>query len=141
MLLTAIQSYADDIIISAVQLKVIDFGCSRRSTKSPRPWYTNPRIYGGTRKYNAPELHKGELFQPEKADVWAMGAVLYEMLTGERAFQDEDSIKKGLLNYYPEQTSNVHGVNLLWPLIAGCFQEDPRKRWSAERLSRHPLLQ
>ncbi|KAI0759468.1 kinase-like domain-containing protein [Irpex lacteus] len=126
------------VIDDNLKLKLIDFGGSLRSTELPRPWYTNPRVYGGTRVYNAPELHKGEQFQPEKADSYAMGAVLYEMLTGERAFQDEASITKGLLNYNPETTSNVEGLNSLWPLMEGCFEG---KRWSADRLSKHPLLQ
>ncbi|KAI0763926.1 kinase-like domain-containing protein [Irpex lacteus] len=116
------------VIDDNLKLKLIDFGGSLRSTELPRL---------GTRVITHRNYTKESNFSLRK-QTHAMGAVLYEMLTGERAFQDEASITKGLLNYNPETTSNVEGLNSLWPLMEGCFEG---KRWSADRLSKHPLLQ
>ena len=43
----------------------------------------------GTAAYMAPEQARGQLVD-KRADIWAFGCVLYEMLTGRKAFAGED---------------------------------------------------
>ena len=62
------------------QVKVIDFGVSRRVDEAP----AEEASIAGTPAYMAPEQWKGE---PETAsDVYALGCVLYELVTGETPF-------------------------------------------------------
>jgi len=70
--------------------KVLDFGLARllstdaRSFASPT---STPPTLAGTLPYMAPEQLTGGRLDP-RTDVWALGAILYEMLTGRRAFDD-----------------------------------------------------
>ena len=83
-------------------MKVLDFGlaktfdtdaASAKASDSPTitsPAMTTPGVILGTAAYMAPEQAKGKPVD-RRADVWALGAVIYEMLTGRRAFAGEDT--------------------------------------------------
>jgi serine/threonine protein kinase len=75
--------------------KVIDFGLAviRSSRDSTR--LTDPNLFVGTMAYAAPEQVRGEPIT-SAADVYAMGVIAYEMLTGVRPFDASDRI--ALLN-------------------------------------------
>jgi serine/threonine-protein kinase len=81
-------------------VKVLDFGLAKAveaaatagGTKSPTitsPAMTHAGVVLGTAAYMAPEQAKGKVVD-RRADIWSFGAVLYEMLTGMRAFPGED---------------------------------------------------
>jgi serine/threonine-protein kinase len=81
-------------------VKVLDFGLAKAVATEPgasEPMSsptislaaTHAGIILGTAAYMAPEQAKGKAVD-RGADVWAFGCVLYEMLTGRRAFQGED---------------------------------------------------
>jgi len=69
--------------------KVLDFGVSLSQTgdETRRP-LTTPGAILGTPKYMAPEQALGSIATPS-ADLFAMGAILYEMLSGAAAFEAE----------------------------------------------------
>ncbi len=81
-------------------VKVLDFGLAKAfagdgggTDLSQRPTLTVIRtqegVIAGTPAYMSPEQACGKAVD-KRADIWAFGCVLYEMLTGKRAFEDED---------------------------------------------------
>jgi Tol biopolymer transport system component len=81
-------------------VKVLDFGLAKALESSPgatevsqSPTITSPAMTGmgvilGTAAYMSPEQAKGRPVD-KRADIWAFGCVLYEMLSGKRAFDGE----------------------------------------------------
>ena len=78
---------ANVIILSGGGLKILDFGVARVGDTT----LTRSHATLGTVSYMAPEQVRGEQLDA-RADVWALGVVLYEMLTGRRPFEGEHEI-------------------------------------------------
>jgi eukaryotic-like serine/threonine-protein kinase len=68
-------------------VKVLDFGISKQLGDNQRV-LTKPSTAIGSPQYMAPEQMEGQDIDV-RADVWALGAILYEMVTGKRAFTGE----------------------------------------------------
>ena len=87
----------------------------------------------GTAAYMAPEQAKGRPVD-RRADVWAFGVVLYEMLTGGRAFDGDDTseILATVLKSEPNwQALPADTPPSIRRLLRRCLEKDPRKRLSA----------
>ena len=81
-------------------VKVLDFGLAKvceapeHAGHDPEAWptltlqSTRPGVLMGTAAYMPPEQARGEVVD-KRADIWAFGCVLYEMLSGKRAFEGE----------------------------------------------------
>ena len=73
-------------------VKLLDFGLATQSGShvpvEATATMTAPGTILGTAAYMSPEQARGKQVD-KRTDVWAFGAVLYEMLTGQRAFQGE----------------------------------------------------
>ncbi len=87
-------------VTSSGHVKILDFGLARLSpiaadavgvTATATPQLTAPHTVLGTARYMAPEQVRGQGVD-YRADIFAFGAVLYEMLSGRRAFAGATAI-------------------------------------------------
>ena len=123
-------------------LKVLDFGLAKVVAGSEDP-ASNPSnsptltarateagIILGTAAYMSPEQAKGRVVD-KRADIWAFGVILHEMLTGQPLFK-ADSVAETLGLIF-SQEHNVAALPQNTPpalraLIARCLVKDPRRR-------------
>jgi Tol biopolymer transport system component len=118
-------------------VKVLDFGLAKFGSgatpgedlqESPTLSMaaTQPGVILGTAAYMAPEQARGRPVD-KRADIWAFGVVLYEMLTGARLFQGED-LTETLASVVKEQP-DLSGVPVsVRRLLERCLEKDPKKR-------------
>lgn len=75
------------------EVKIADFGISQNLSKN----YGFLHDCMGSLNYCSPELLRGEAYN-EKTDIWAMGCILFEMLTGTRCYNgSEEQIKNRII--------------------------------------------
>ncbi|HEY0194708.1 MAG TPA: serine/threonine-protein kinase, partial [Kofleriaceae bacterium] len=101
--------------------KVVDFGIARGSAT-----VTGSRV--GTLAYMAPEQLAGGLVAPCN-DVWSLGVVLFEALTGQLPFEDFDGGRTPQLVDLPPRLGSLTEVSpALDALVAACLARDPGQR-------------
>jgi len=127
-------------------VKVLDFGLAKAldtttSTTSAElansPTLTNRAtelgVILGTAAYMAPEQARGRAVD-RRADIWAFGCVLFEMLTGRRAFEAEDvstTLAEVIKGDAPIAALPPDLPPSLRRLIARCLVKDPKRRLQA----------
>jgi tetratricopeptide (TPR) repeat protein len=105
-------------------IKVLDFGISRHAARAGARMTTTQTVVG-TPHYMAPEQEYG-IVQKEN-DVFSLGAVLYEMVTGVRPYEGSHSAK--LAKGYIRASTRVPNVpQALDALIERSLEPDPEKR-------------
>ncbi len=90
----------------------------------------------GTLQYMAPEQLEGKEVDA-RADIFAFGGVLYEMLTGRRPFEGKSqaSLIGAILDHQPPPVSASQPVSppMLDDIVAQCLAKDPDERWQSVR--------
>lgn len=142
-----------NIMLTKGGAKLLDFGLARGAGLSPStgglsqtPTMTTPLTTQGaivgTLEYMAPEQLEGKETDA-RTDLWAMGLILYEMLTGRRPFQAPS--QAGLIAAILERTPTP--VSTIVPdcppglvrLVDRCLTKDPDDRWQSARDLMHEL--
>jgi serine/threonine protein kinase len=120
-------------ITSDGKVKVLDFGLAKvagvsaaTSEDSPTNIATQSGVILGTAAYMAPEQVRGREVD-KRADIWAFGVLLYELLTGRRLFGSED-IADTLAKVLKEQPDLSDAPLEVRPLLAKCLEKDPKRR-------------
>uniref|UniRef100_UPI003AAE4AC2 cyclin-dependent kinase-like 1 isoform X3 n=1 Tax=Centroberyx gerrardi TaxID=166262 RepID=UPI003AAE4AC2 len=139
----------ENILITKHQvIKLCDFGFARILT-GPCDYYTD---YVATRWYRAPELLVGDTQYGPPVDVWAIGCVFAELLSGIPVWpgkSDMDQlylIRKTLGDLIPRHQqvfSNnqfFSGVSIPEPQEMGCLRMDPAERLTCAQLLQHPYF-
>ena len=127
-------------------VKVLDFGLAKAlepaagaspsvsmSPTITTPAMTHAGIILGTAAYMSPEQARGKTVD-RRADVWALGAVLFEMLTGQRAFPGEDLTDTLAAVVKLDPKWDAIGENVparVRQVLRVCLQKEPRQRVQA----------
>ena len=119
-------------------IKLLDFGLA----KADGPWTsaapteelpptislarTGAGMILGTPAYMAPEQARGRNVD-KRADIWAFGVILYEMLTGRRVFEGE-TLTDVLASVTREDPDLARVPAQVRPMLLKCLEKDPKKR-------------
>jgi Tol biopolymer transport system component len=125
-------------------VKILDFGLAKliaEETMGPlssaaTAAVTEPGVVLGTAGYMSPEQVRGQAVD-HRSDIFSLGAVLYEMLTGSRAFQGAtaaDTMSAILKEEPPELSSTVRNLPAaLGRVVHRCLEKDPAERFQSAR--------
>ncbi len=138
------------------KVKVLDFGLAKALTeeRDETSYANSPTLSAmatkmgvilGTAAYMSPEQARGKTVD-RRTDIWAFGAVLYEMLTGKQAFPGETAsdAMAAILAKEPEWAALPPGSPV--KLLRKCLEKDPAKRlrhigdaWHIEEAAAAPV--
>jgi tetratricopeptide (TPR) repeat protein len=129
------------------QLKILDFGLAQFSPQKDHLAETasceESRLIVGTLPYMAPEQLRGTGADP-RTDIWAAGAVLYEMATGQRAFVETQTppLIEAILHRAPTPPRALNGEmsHGLETVILKALDKDPERRYQSARELRVDLV-
>ncbi len=116
------------MITAGGQVKLMDFGISRHERGGRSTLTTGQRATArGTPYYMAPEQEYGEVRR--ESDLFSLGAMLYEMVTGQRPFPAPHSLDQKLSRRYVKPSTLVPGLPGTFDgLIDWALQPDPHER-------------
>ena len=130
-----------NVMLTRSGVKLLDFGLARLQRKADASGETaaattelGERGVAGTLPYMAPEQLEGREADA-RVDIWALGCVLFEMLTGKRAFDGDSqakliaAIEKDDVPSLPPRLASADLVRVL----GRCLRRDPEERWQSAR--------
>jgi hypothetical protein len=131
-----------NVMLTRDGVKVLDFGLAKSAVSKPGPTestltqaLTTEGTVMGTPQYMAPEQFEGKEADA-CSDIWAFGAVLYEMATGRKAFEGKSysSLVGAILATDPAPMA-VKPFTPAWleRLVRRCLAKDPEDRWQSMR--------
>ena len=125
------------------RVKILDFGLAKLtaagggasgSEDATRKALTNPGVVMGTAGYMSPEQVRGQVTD-HRSDIFSFGAILHEMITGQRAFRRETMAEtmSAILKEEPEELtqSNPNVSPALDRIVRRCLEKKPERRFQS----------
>ncbi|MBM3295515.1 MAG: hypothetical protein FJY82_13480 [Candidatus Aminicenantes bacterium] len=129
------------------QVKILDFGLAKLVEDAEIPAHGPTRTFVegerprteegfvlGTAAYMSPEQAEGRKVDA-RTDIFSFGVVLYEMLTGQKAFHRETKVGTlaAILHDEPPPASRVNESLPadIEPILGRCLRKDPQRRWQS----------
>ena len=128
------------------RVKILDFGLAKQaigeaglsgqSATVAAPTPTQPGTVMGTVGYMSPEQVRGQTLD-HHSDIFSLGAILYEMISGKRAFKGDTSVEtmNAILKEDPPEL-NESGLNVtpgLDRIVRHCLEKEPGQRFQSAR--------
>lgn len=139
----------DNILVGKAGVKILDFGLAKMEQHdstvadvvATKPLTAEGTVLG-TLQYMSPEQIEGQEADA-RSDIFAFGLVLYELITGQRAFDGKTrtSLVASILKDQPRPLSELQPLSppALERVVATCLEKNPDKRWQSAREVKHAL--
>ncbi|WP_394850333.1 serine/threonine protein kinase [Pendulispora brunnea] len=119
-------------------VKLLDFGISKAQNtldeSGDRLAITGTTAFLGSPAYASPEQCRSPKDVDGRTDIWSLGAILYELMTGQRPFQAQSEAEMVaavlLQQHVPLRTWMPHVPPVLDEAIARCLRKNPHERFS-----------
>ncbi len=123
------------------RVKILDFGLAKLTSPisgssletNPQP-VTTPGVVMGTVGYMSPEQVRGQETD-ERSDIFALGVILYEMLSGKRTFPGESAVEvmNAILKEDPPDLGETNAKNapVLERIVRRCLEKKPDQRFQS----------
>ncbi len=121
----------DNILVSAKVVKILDFGIAKQIGGTADPSLTEGGMVMGTPHYMSPEQALGRNVDA-RTDIFSLGTVLYEMLTGTRPFQGDAAtqILLQIVMQEPRDITAAPGIpSELVKIVRRCMSKQPDDRY------------
>ena len=130
-------------VTSDERIKILDFGIAKliaanddtpQTEIATRKIHTNPGAVIGTVGYMSPEQVRGKSVD-HRSDIFSLGTVMYEMLSGKRAFRGDSSVETLnaiLKDEPPELTTTDRNISpALERVVWHCLEKSPERRFQS----------
>jgi eukaryotic-like serine/threonine-protein kinase len=128
----------DNVMVTKTGAKLLDFGLAKLSGDSAADvTQTGEGMVVGTAPYMSPEQARAKPLDA-RSDIFSFGAVLYELLSGRRAFGGDTmlDILNAVVGREPAPLDSA-----AWPAIQRCLAKDPARRFASATELREALEQ
>src|SRR5205807_2107235 len=125
-----------NILVTSAGVKLLDFGLAKLTAPDADHTQTMAGSVMGTPAYMSPEQAQAKPLDA-RSDVFSLGAVLYELISGRRAFKGESMVDI-LSAVVRDEPASLEGP--LAALVAGCLKKRAEERFSSMAEVRAALL-